>query len=74
MDETDRMYAWGVIIVGSIVFIGSWIYCIFTYGFLFGVGLGWLPSAIVAVIAGLLWPLLAIIAFLLWLWIAHGHG
>ena len=43
------------------VFVGSWVYCIFTYGYLFGVGLGWLPSLIVAFLAGLivgfLWPL-----------------
>ena len=49
-------------ITGILVFIGSWIYCIVTYGFLFGVGLGWLPSGIVAVIAafivGWLWPLI----------------
>jgi hypothetical protein len=58
-------YAKGIAIVGGLtaisVFIGSWIYCIATYGFLLGVGLGWLPSGIAAVIAGLiagyLWPL-----------------
>lgn len=37
-------------IVGLIVFFGSWAYCIATYGFLLGVGLGWLPSAITATI------------------------
>jgi len=42
------------------VFLGTWIYCIATYGFLLGVGLGWLPAAIVGVIAGLLWPLIAL--------------
>ena len=40
-----------------ILFIGAWIYCVATYGFLIGVGLGWLPSIIFAVIAGYLWPL-----------------
>ncbi len=33
----------------AIVFIGSYIYCIAEYGYLFGVGLGWLPSGIVAI-------------------------
>lgn len=51
-------------LVGLVVFVGSWIYCISTYGFLLGVGLGWLPSAICAVIAGglarFLWPLLVL--------------
>lgn len=29
-------------------FIGVWIYCVATYGFLLGLGLGWLPAAILA--------------------------
>lgn len=37
-------------IAAVITFIGSYIYCITTYGFLFGFGLGWLPSAILAVL------------------------
>lgn len=54
-------------IVGLLLFVGLWIYCIATYGFLSGVGLGWLPAAIVAVIIGLLlrflWgPLLFLVA------------
>jgi len=61
----DDFYKNGAVITGAIiavvVFIGSWIYCINTYGFLLGVGLGWLPSIIAAVviggIIGLLWPL-----------------
>lgn len=48
----------------ALTFLGSWIYCIITYGFLFGVGLGWLPSAIVAaVVFGVMyvaWPLLIV--------------
>ena len=42
------------LVVGAITFIVSWIYCIATYGFLFGVGLGWLPSLIVGGLAFLL--------------------
>ena len=53
-------YPIGAIFTAIITFVGSWIYCIATYGFLLGVGLGWLPSIIVAVIAGFLWPLIAI--------------
>lgn len=41
-----------------ITFAISWIYCIAAYGFLFGVGLGWLPSLIVAAVAYLLTMLL----------------
>lgn len=47
-------------IVSFLTFVGCWIYCIATYGFLLGVGLGWLPSMIVAAIAGVLWPLILI--------------
>lgn len=56
----DAVYRIGFFITALITFIGSWIYCIAEYGFLLGVGLGWLPSIIVAVIAGALWPLIAI--------------
>lgn len=55
--DSGPSYSTGFVITALIPFIGSWIYCIATYGFLFGVGLGWLPSLIVAVIAGALWPL-----------------
>jgi hypothetical protein len=44
-------------LVGFITFWVSWIYCISEYGYLFGVGLGWLPSLIVAAFAAALWPL-----------------
>ena len=53
-------YATGAFINGFLVFVISYIYCIFSYGFLFGLGLGWLPSLILAFIAGLIWPLVAI--------------
>lgn len=53
-------YALGAVWTGFIVFVGTWIWCISEYGFLLGVGLGWLPSAIVAFLAAWLWPLIAI--------------
>lgn len=37
-------------LVGA-AFVGSWAYCIVKYGYLIGVGLGWLPSLIVAYLA-----------------------
>lgn len=59
--QNDRgWYGTGFAITAIITFIGSWIYCIAKYGFLLGVGFGWLPSIIVAVIAGFLWPLIAL--------------
>ena len=63
----DDEYLKGAIGTGILVFIGTWIWCIAEYGFLLGVGLGWLPSAITAFFAGLLWPfiLLAVIGLIL---------
>ena len=53
------------VFIAFIVFVVSWIYCINTYGYLLGVGLGWLPSMIVAFLAFYLWlPILIIIAIL----------
>jgi hypothetical protein len=64
-----EVYVVGAWIVGVLTFVGCWIYCIASYGFLLGVGLGWLPSGIVAVIAAFLWPLgaaaLAILAVII---------
>ncbi|MFL6843880.1 MAG: hypothetical protein ACJ8ER_03250 [Allosphingosinicella sp.] len=52
------------VLAGLATFVGAWIYCAVTYGFLFGFGLGWLPAAILAVIVGLglrfAWPFLLI--------------
>ena len=36
-------------LTGFVTFICAWIYCMATYGFLFGFGLGWLPAAILGV-------------------------
>lgn len=59
----------GYWIAWVITFIGCWIYAIAAYGFLLGVGLGWLPSAIVATVVSFLWPLIvigiAILAYLI---------
>jgi hypothetical protein len=60
MKNLGEWYDGGAAITAGITFIGTWIYCIAAYGFLFGVGLGWLPSLIVAFIAGALWPLIAL--------------
>jgi CheY-like chemotaxis protein len=60
-----RIYEVGAWITGILTFIVCWVYAIASYGFLLGVGLGWLPSAIVAVIAAYLWPLLLLLVILL---------
>lgn len=58
-EKTD--YEIGAIFVFWISFVGYWIYCISKYGFLVGVGLGWFPSAIAAGITALVWPVLAFV-------------
>jgi len=63
----------GYRITWAITFIGCWIYAIATYGFLLGVGLGWLPSAIIATIVSFLWPLIAIGLVLLVYFIFKGR-
>lgn len=42
------------------IFVGSWIWCIVNYGFLLGVGLGWLPAAITATVLCWFWPIIAV--------------
>jgi hypothetical protein len=72
--DWDTVYTIGGFITGAIAFIACWIYAIASWGFLLGAGLGWIPSFFIAVIAGFIWPLLAlvfvvcigIIAFILW--------
>ncbi len=59
-EEGGGWYRRGFWITAVVTFFSSWIYCIASYGFLFGVGLGWLPSLIVAPVVGALWPLLAV--------------
>lgn len=55
------IYAVGAVVIGGLTCIVSWVYCIATYGFLLGLGLGWIPSAMVATILGALWPLVVVV-------------
>ena len=43
-------YAGGVVIVGALAFLLSYVYSVLTYGFDFAFGLGWVTSIIVAVV------------------------
>lgn len=58
--QNDGWYGSIGYVFGVIAFFVSWIYCIATYGFLFGLGLGWLPSLFVAGVVGSLWPLIVV--------------
>ena len=40
------------LIVGVLIFIAAYIYCLPAYGIRFGLGLGWLPSGLLAVGVG----------------------
>ena len=68
MAEDDSGYLKGAYAVGGIVgvltFFGCWAYAVATYGWFLGLAFGWIPSAIIAAIAGFLagifWPLLLI--------------
>jgi hypothetical protein len=42
------------ILVGGLTFFGCWIYAIQSWGWFLGIAFGWVPSAIIAVIAGVL--------------------
>ena len=52
--------------IGGLVFITSWVYCFFTYGFLLGFGLGWIPSILLCLIAVALWPLFIVLLIVYW--------
>ena len=59
------VYKVGAGITWFLIFIGAWIYCIAEYGFLLGVGLGWLAAAITASILCWFWPIYIIGAAIL---------
>jgi hypothetical protein len=74
LDYVDQ----GAVIAGwvaGLLFLGVWGYCAYSYGFLFGFGLGWLPALIVSYIAWnitlIFWPLVLlvmVIASILLIW------
>ena len=69
--DYDDVYGIGRSITTVIIFIGCWIYSMFSFGFFLGLGLGWIPSIFIALIGGFLWPILAgilvlCIGFIVW--------
>lgn len=54
-------------IVFALVFFGSWIHFIISWGLFFGFLAGWIPSLFIAAIIAFVWPVLALIAILIWL-------
>ena len=55
------VYHTGGWIIGVIVFFTCWIYAGVTQGLFIGPGLGWIPPLVIALIGGLLWPLIAVV-------------
>lgn len=55
--ETYQVGAW---ITGVIAFLAAWLYAVTAYGWFLGLGLGWIPAAFIGVVAGFLWPLIAL--------------
>ncbi len=53
-------YRVGIVITWVIIFACAWIYCIASYGFVLGLGLGWLPAIIAATVFCWFWPVYAI--------------
>ena len=69
--EDKGWYLIGYLITWALTFLGFWIYAISEYGFLLGVGLGWIPSAIAATVVSLFWPLYALLLGGLLLWVLY---
>jgi hypothetical protein len=61
----DAAYKIGAGITWLLIFAGAWIYCVSAYGFLPGVGLGWLAAGITASVLCWFWPLYVIAAAIL---------
>ena len=56
-----RIYVGGAWVTGVLAFLGAWIYAAVTYGLFLGIGLGWVPSIVIGLVAGLLWPVLLMV-------------
>jgi hypothetical protein len=74
--DAQGVYMGGALIIGFIsafiTFLACWFHAVEEWGFLLGVGLGWLPSFFVAIIFGFIlgaiWPLIVIgIAWVIYL-------
>jgi hypothetical protein len=60
-----EIYVVGSVVTALPVFFGIWLFCLAAFGLPLGGGLGWLPAAAVAVLAGLAWPAMLIGSVLL---------
>lgn len=58
----DNQYQTGAVITGGIAFVIAWVYAMLAYGFFLGLGLGWIPAMVIAQLAAILWPVVALMA------------
>lgn len=65
--DGNSIYLGGAFITGIVVFTGVWLYALDDWGLLFGLLFGWLPALIGGFVAGLLWPLIAVVIVLFFL-------
>lgn len=56
---TYSNWAWAL---GMLAFPCCWIYSVVRFGLFVGIGLGWFPSLVIAVLVGLAWPLIPLSA------------
>ncbi len=63
--DWELIYKTGAWIVGIITSLGIWVYSWVGWGFLLGLMFGWIPAIIGGFVAGLLWPLVLVIFFIL---------
>ncbi len=63
MDQRGEIYALGAWIVGAIIFFRAYNYFLKKHGTALGLALGLLPSALVAFIGAVAWPLVTIAYF-----------
>ena len=65
------------LIVGVLIFIAAYIYCIPAHGIRFGLGLGWLPSGLLAVCVGwfamVVWAPVVVIVTVIVFFAHHAH-
>lgn len=55
------LYSVGSVLIGVGAALLAWWYAINKYGIFLGVGLGWLPSIFIGVVAGIGWPLAVLV-------------
>jgi hypothetical protein len=64
MDDSDALGCYVAIsyLFGGLAFLAIWIYAFYSWGFLIGLAIGWLPALIGGWLVGLLWPLAVLAA------------